>query len=513
MAFMSVDSIRVDRLTDHPLYLQVADQIRTKIEQGDLPPDTRLPASRTLAKRLGVNRITVVNAYSELEAEGVVVTRVGSGTYVAARTKSNIHPAIPPTPLRWRSPLAMRRYWSSNQMMAEMMRLARQPGVISFAGGAPASDFLPVNEFRRALNDVLRRDGAEALQYESAAGYFPLREVIATQLQRQDIQVSGEDVLITAGCQQAADIALRVLARSDNSVLMVEDPCYLGLLDLVTSRRITPVPVPMDDYGIQTEQLEQIILRHHPRLIYVTPTFHNPTGRTLPLNRRRELLRIATRYGIPILEDSSYVGLRFNGDRFPSLKSLDSDEIVFYAGGFSKTLVPGLRIGFLVAPVSLQERMIATKQTADILTSPLNQRALHAYLTTVDFSQHLVRVQEAYQYRRDVMVAAMKRYFPDGARWLSPDGGIYLWVEMPEDGPTATELYLTGINYNVAFAIGSVFSASGTYDYAMRFNFAVNGPEMIEEGIRRLGKAWYELLGRFPKRKGHRPQQTTVQIL
>jgi 2-aminoadipate transaminase len=385
--------------------------------------------------------------------------------------------------------------------------------VISFAGGAPASDFLPVNEFRRALNDVLRRDGAEALQYEAAAGYFPLRDAIAAQLRVRNIQVSGEDVLITAGCQQAADIALRVLARGEDSRLMVEDPCYLGLLDLATSRRITPVTVPVDEHGLRTDLLEQVILRHNPRLIYVTPTFHNPTGRTLPLDRRQELLRIAARYGIPILEDSSYVGLRYSGEPLPSLKSLDSEDIVFYAGGFSKTLVPGLRIGFLVAPGSLQERMIATKQTADILTSPLNQRALHAYLNSNHFDQHLVEVRQAYQHRRDVMEAAMRRYFPEGAQWQRPDGGIYLWVEMPEDGPTSTELYLAGINYNVAFAIGSVFSASGAFDHAMRFNFAVNGADAIDEGIRRLGKAWHELLQRFPRTKKRHSQQTGVQLL
>ncbi len=510
---MPFKTIQLNRESDQPLYLQVADQLRAGIENGALPPETRLPASRTLAKKLGVNRITIVNAYSELEAEGLVVTRVGSGTYVALPQHGAEQPALPPSPLRWRSPLAMRRQWSSNQMMAEMMRLVGQPGVISFAGGAPASEFLPVNEFRRALNDVLRRDGAEALQYEAAAGYFPLRESIAHMLQERGINAHGEDVLITAGCQQAADISLRVLARSSDSVLMVEDPCYLGLLDLVTSRRINPIGVPMDDFGLETDRLEQMILRHRPRLIYVTPTFHNPTGRTLPLQRRRELLAIAGRYGVPILEDSSYVGLRFEGDSLPSLKSMDSEGIVFYAGGFSKTLVPGIRIGFLVAPPALQERMIATKQTADILTSPLNQRALHAYLESGHFEGHLLQVRAAYRERRDAMMAAMQRYFPPGARWLSPAGGIYLWVEMPPGGPTATELYLTAVNYNVAFGIGSVFSASGQFDYALRLNFAVNSPEQIEEGIRRMGKAWHELLERYAAAGTRRPRAVSVQIL
>jgi 2-aminoadipate transaminase len=189
-------------------------------------------------------------------------------------------------------------------MVAEMTRLAHQPGVISFAGGAPASEFLPVHEFRRALNEVLRRDGAEALQYEQVTGYLPLREAIAGHLQQQNMSVKGKDILITAGCQQALDMALRVLTRSGSSVLMVEDPCYLGLLDLINARRITPVGIPLDEFGMRVDWLEPLILRHRPQLIYVTPTFHNPTGVTMPLARRQTLLDIAARCGVPVLEDT-----------------------------------------------------------------------------------------------------------------------------------------------------------------------------------------------------------------
>ncbi len=511
---MAASSIKINRDSDRPLYLQVADELRGQIETGALPAETRLPASRTLAKKLGVNRITIVNAYSELEAEGLVLTKVGSGTYVAPAKPTLAADDRPPELSRWRGPLALRRQWNAGQMMQEMMRLARHPGVISFAGGAPASDFLPVNEFRRAINDVLRRDGAEALQYEEAAGYYPLREKIADMLARRNINVRAEDILITAGCQQAADIALRVLTRGSESVLVVEDPCYLGLLNLITARQITPIGVPMDEYGLLTDRLEQVILRHRPRLIYVTPSFHNPTGLTMPLDRRQSLLEIATRYGVPILEDSSYVGLRYEGKTLPSLKSMDHEDIVFYAGGFSKTLVPGIRIGYLIAPAILQERMIATKQTADILTSPLNQRALYAYLCTEDFDAHLALVQREYKLRRDVMVAAAERYFPDSARWRVPEGGIYLWVEMDPGGPTATELYLTAINYNVAFSIGSVFSASGSFAHAMRLNFATQPPDDIEEGIRRLGKAWHERLAQHSVSGSHvRRQRSAIEFL
>jgi DNA-binding transcriptional MocR family regulator len=504
---MPLNGIHLSREADRSLYLQVADQLRTQIENGVLGPNTRLPASRALAKQLGVNRITIVNAYAELEAEGLVATRVGSGTYVTASKE--------PTPdqaAQWVSPLSLRPHWSPNQMMAEMMRLARQPGIISFAAGAPASEFIPVNEFRRALNDVLRRDGADALQYEEAAGYPLLRETIAHELQKQGIQADGNDVLITAGCQQAVDIALRVLAPGEDSSLIVEEPCYLGLLDLALARHITPVGVAVDEHGLQTERLEQIILRHRPCLIYVTPSFHNPTGLTMPLERRQVLLDIAARYGVPILEDTTYDELYYEGEPLPSLKSLDTADIVFHAGGYSKTLIPGIRIGYLVAPAVLQERVIAAKQTTDILTSPLNQRALHAYLSTGHFTQHLKFVRSAYKARRDAMLEAAERYFPAEAYWRRPEGGIYLWIEMPPAGPTATELYLTAINYNVAFSIGSVFSASGSFAHAMRLNFAARPAEEIEEGMRRLGKAWKELLAR-PGQTTRSHHRSAVHIL
>ncbi|MBE7551141.1 MAG: PLP-dependent aminotransferase family protein [Anaerolineales bacterium] len=485
--------IQLLRQTDQPLYLQVAEQLRQQIENGELAPHTRLPASRILAKKLGVNRITIVNAYAELEAEGLVISRVGSGTFVAGEQQPA---ALAPSPL-WRGSPVGRRPWNANQMVAEMMRLARQPGVISFAGGSPSSEFLPVHELRRALNEVLRRDGVAALQYEEAAGYLPLRETIARQMQQQHIPVNGQDILITTGCQQALDVTVNVLTRSsEDNLVVVEDPCYLGFLDILAARRLTPLGVPVDGQGMQVDRLEQIILRHRPRLIYTTPSFHNPTGTTLSLPRRRALLEVASRYGVPILEDSCYDTLYYEGEPPPSLKSLDTADIVFLAGGFGKTLAPGLRIGYLVAPSAWQERVIAAKQTADILTSPLNQYALHSYLHSGHYADHLSLTRRAYRERRDLMAAAARRYFPQEAVWRCPAGGMYLWVEMPPSGPTATDLYMAAINYSVVFALGSVFSASNSFSHAMRLNFATPALDEIEEGMRRLGKAWKELLAR-----------------
>ncbi len=502
--------INLTRHTKQALYLQVADQLRAKIEQGELTPQTRLPASRVLAKQLGVNRITIINAYAELEAEGFVFSRKGSGTFVSTIETDPVDPFPddPYHPPMWENSLTQRGPQSANQMVSEMMRLARQPGVISFASGTPANEYLPVNDFRRALNDVLRHDGAEALQYEEAAGYFPLRAYIADQLQTRNIQANANNILITAGCQQAVDIVLRVLAQGEDNTIIVEDPCYLGLLDQLAARRITPIGIPVDEQGLQVDQLEQLILRHRPRLIFVTPSFHNPTGCTMSLERRQALLDIATRYGVPILEDVSYEELYYNDSPLPTLKSLDKSDLVFHTSGYSKTLAPGIRIGYLVVPTILSEQMVATKQTADILTAPLNQRALYTYLKSGQFLQHLQKVRAAYQTRRDTMIEAAKKYLPAEATWDCPDGGIYLWMKMPAGLATATDLYLSAVNQGVAFAIGSVFSANNSCSQAMRLNFACHTPETITEGMRRLGQAWQALLKRQqeqPSQISHRP--------
>jgi 2-aminoadipate transaminase len=454
-----------------------------------------------MAKKLGVNRITIVNAYAELEIEGLVVSRVGSGTFVVgghSPAGRGGETKLAPIPVGvWRDSLGLPKPANASQMITEMMRLTHQPGVISFAGGAPASEFLPVNEFRRALNEVLRRDGADALQYEQTGGYEPLRQAIADILSRQGILAHKDHILITTGCQQALDITLSMLTPHETNVVIVEDPCYLGLLDLLNTRHLTPVGLRVDEHGLRLDQLEQALVRYRPRLIHVTPTFHNPTGATMSLERRWALLDIAGRHGVPIVEDISYNELRYEGESLPTLKSLDTADLVFLAGGFSKILAPGIRIGFLVAPVYARDRLLAIKQTIDILTSPLNQRALHAYLQSGHFSEHLRQVRAAYRQRRDAMLAAVQQYLPAEAQWQIPLGGNYLWVNMPPNGPSATDLYLAAINYNVAFALGPVFSTSGSFTHALRLSFVTQPPAAIEEGIRRLGKAWRELVNRY----------------
>ena len=489
--------IKLERNNGRALYMQIVDALRQKIELGQLPPYTRLPSSRQLAQELHVNRITIVNAYAELEAEGLVKSHVGQGTFVAEVPAPGQKQTTP-----WRPPIQTlpQREWSPNLMMREMMRLAQQPEVISFAAGHPASEFLPVVEFRQALNEVLRRDGAEALQYGDAMGYYPLRQTIAQQLSQQNVPVTADDILITDGCQQAMDLVLRVLGREEE-IILVENPSYLGLLDMIASHRMTPIGLPTDEYGLRVDKLEPLILRYRPQLLYVVPTFHNPTGATMPLERRRALLALAHKYNLPILEDNIYHELYFAAPPPPALMSLDENpsNLVFHASSYSKMLMPGLRLGYLVAPPQFQERLINLKQTIGIASSSLNQRALNVYLQTGHLQTHLEKIRQAYRERCEVILEAAERYFPKTACWQVPTGGLYLWVKMDPDGPRATDLYLKALNYGVAFAIGSVFFAYNPSLYTMRLNYAACAPEDIREGVRRLGKAWREQLAPSPR--------------
>ncbi len=499
--------IQLDRSNNHPLYLQIVKAIRDKIEGGVLQSQTRLPASRNLAKQLGVNRITVVNAYAELTAEGLLESQVGRGTFVADVALSDASWLCTPLATTWQASISKPTTynWHSNDTARDLMKLAQQLGIISFASGTVASEFLPVLPFRKALNDVLRRDGAAAMQYEEPIGYYPLRQIIAAYLSQRNLAVTADDILITDGCQQALDLVLRLVGRERDTVL-VENPSYLGLLDIIHSHRMTPIGVPTDEDGLVVEQIEPLILRFRPQLIYLSPNFQNPTGRTTSLARREALLALAHKYNLLILEDDISRELYFTEPPPPSLANLDQgpQSLVFYASSYSKILMPGLRLGYLIAPPAMQNRISVLKQTMDISSSALNQRALALYLGQDygvqpcgggpgTFTAHLEAVRQAYQSRAEVMLDALLHDLPTVGQWSTPQGGLYLWGELPADGPSASDLYLKAIECGTAFAIGSVFFAHQPSQHSLRLNFACHTSDEIREGIRRLSKAWQML--------------------
>jgi DNA-binding transcriptional MocR family regulator len=481
-------AVLLDRDGEEPIYRQLIRHIRMQIESGTLPAGARLPASRDLARQLNISRISVVNAYAELRAEGYLSAHAGRGTFVSKDGSS----AATPEKSNGASSHS-ETATSPDRSIRDMMALARRPGVISFSIGSPPPEFVPMQQVRDAINSVLDRDGPKALNYEMTEGYPPLRSAVRDYVTALGIQCSIDHVLITGGAQQAVDLVVQALL-SEGETLVTENPTYLGMIDIARTRRVQLHGIECDEEGIRLDMLENYILDNPVKLIFVMPTFQNPTGFVMPLHRRRQLLNLANTYNVTILEDTVYHELRFEGDPLPPLKALDDTGIVIHASGFTKMLLPGLRIGYLIANGAHFERLVRVKQAADISTPGLNQRTVHLLLERGVLAQQLERNNRELKRRRDVAIAAAQKYLPPGTRWNVPQGGLYLWAELPRTGPTAAELYISAIQMDVAYAIGNVFYTNGAGNYRVRLNFGAHKPADIEEGFRRLGRAWRELV-------------------
>jgi GntR family transcriptional regulator/MocR family aminotransferase len=480
--------IPIDRQHAAPLYQQIETFLRQSIVAGTLAPTTRLPAARQVAHDLGVSRITVENAYAALEADGLVERRAGSGTYVLQ----------PDTlPLSGGGGSADWPLWQHDAMSAtglgpmstpaERTPPARHPHTISFTGFGDPRRF-PVDEFYRAIKDVMRRDGSAALEFDDRHGYGPLRATIAHVLASQGVQAQAESVLITSGSQQALMLAAQILLKPGD-VVLVERPTYDLALELFRAQRLKIIGCPTDAAGMQTESLEPLLQQHHPKLIYTIPNFQNPTGACLSLPRRRQLIALADRYNIPILEDDFVGDLRYEGRAQPALKALDPGGRVLYVGTFSKMIMPGLRVGFLVAEGPIFELLAQLKRVHDLMTSTLTQRALEVYVTVGRYQAHVRRSCQAYRRRRDAIVHAIERELPGGVQVVSPQGGLFVWLRLPE-GMSALRLLPLAAGEGVEYAPGPrFFPQPADGERFMRLNFATQTPEDIDEGIRRLGRA------------------------
>lgn len=479
--------IPIDRQSQTPLYQQVEQFLRESILSGGLLPGSRLPSSRQLARDLGVNRLTIVNAYGLLEANGLIETRTGSGAYVlpppapilAAKEQSATWPL-------WQQELAAQL--SSAAAADSDFNPSPPPGLMDLASGSGDARLFPVEEYRRVIQTVLRRDGMQALNYGEHAGYLPLRETVAHILSSQGIPAQAGRVLITSGSQQAIALVSRLLLEPGETIL-VESPTYAVALDLFRALRLKIVGVPVDEYGMQVEQLEPLLQQYRPRLIYTIPNFHNPTGACLSLSRRRKLIELAGRYNLPILEDD-YVGdLRYEGRTLPTLKALDPGGQVIYASTFSKMIMPGLRVGYLLADGPVYSALLDYKRVNDLTTANLHQRALEAYVTVGRYQAHLRRSCQLYRRRRDAIVEAANRFLPASINVQAPQGGLFLWLRLPQ-GLDAQELLPIAQAEGVSFAPGYRFFPDPPAGQPfLRLNFANHSPDELVESMKRLGRA------------------------
>jgi len=400
-----------------------------------------------------------------------------------------------PTP--WTNRFAQRTKVIKSSVIRELLKLTQRPEVISFAGGLPAPELFPIERFKEACQRVLVEKAACALQYGTTEGYAPLREMIAQNMARYGIVAAADNVLITSGSQQALDLIGKLLINPGDRVL-VEAPTYLGALQAFDVYGAEYVSVPIDDDGLQTELLEEA-LRSGPKFMYILPNFQNPGGVTLAEGRRHQLVLLAERYGIPIIEDDPYGQLRYEGEHLPPLIVVDRENLqrddgyrlgnVIYLSTFSKTLAPGLRLGWIVAPPEVITKLVQLKQGADLHTSTFAQVVAYEVARDGFLDEHVRKIRQVYRERRDAMLAALQEFFPPEGTWTHPAGGLFLWVTLPED-IECKALFADALRQNVAFVPGDSFYATGDEGGRhMRLNFSNAPPEQIREGIRRLSIA------------------------
>ena len=395
----------------------------------------------------------------------------------------------------WEYRFASRTKRISSSIIREILKFAQVPGMISFAGGLPAPDVFPVEEINLATNRVLEEHGPQALQYSTTEGYVPLREMIVELTKESGIEVTLDNVQITTGSQQALDLLGKVFINPGDRVL-VESPTYLGALQAWNAYDAEYITVPVDDDGMVVDKLEEA-LRKSPKFIYVLPNFQNPTGVTLSLERRQRIVELADKYGVPIVEDDPYAQLRYAGEHLPSLLALDAiyrnqtnvpcDGNVIYLSTFSKILAPGLRLAWVVAPSNVIKKMVQAKQGADLHTSSIVQMIAYETFQKDFLERHVGVIRDVYGKRMQLMLDAIQKNFPSGVTWTKPQGGMFLWVTLPEE-INATDLLQKAIDEKVAFVPGEFFHPLGGGKNTMRLNFSNASPDNIVEGISRLGK-------------------------
>lgn len=485
--------VELDRSDASPLYLQISRQLREQIRRGELTPGFRLPPERRLAAMLGVNRTTVVNAYRELTAEGLIAGHVGRGTVVAELGVATPQPGGAQAedgasrPLPWGQLFTPATEAASDPLLVDLRLIAARPDVISFAAGVPAPDLYPIGAIRALLDEALHQDGQSLLQYCPSEGFGPLREALASGSGRERSPVDPADVLVVAGSQQGLYLLARTLLEPGD-VVAIESPTYLGAMQVFRSAGARLLPIPVDRDGMRVDWLEELIGRRRPKLIYTLPTFQNPTGATLSLERRRRLLALAAREQIPVIEDDPYGLLRYEGRALPSLGELDRAGTVIELSTVSKVLFPGFRIGWLVAPRPVTERLALMKQIVDLDTNALAQWAVWAFLERGMLDAHLADLRAVYARRRDHMLAALGREASGLMEWTQPAGGFYIWAKLT-GAVRSRDLLPEAARRGVAFAPGVPFHPDGGGEATLRLNFTLPDEPAIDAGIARLAEA------------------------
>ena len=463
-----------------PAYIQIAEMFQNMIRSGEIFDGERFPSVRKLAKELGVSNATVIAAYQYLEQNGLVYTKPGSGTYL-----------LP-----------------ADRMMPE--EAAQQPapdrtfipdGCINLAGNTPGPEMFPANAFKEAINRVLDMDGGNAFTYQESGGSHELRREIVRYVNTCfSIQCTEETVLVTSGAQQALDLISKALL-SANDVVLTENPTYRGAHSPFTLRGAKVLGVPVEPDGINMDILKHYIQRYRPRLVYTMPTFQMPTGVCMSAQKRTELLRLAEHYDFYVLEEDLLSDLSLDGHRPIPLRAEDTQERVIYIKSFSKIIMPGIRMGFMILPKRIIQAIIDVKYYTDISASGLIQRALGLYLQSGAWATHFEKMTSQYRERMETAAGMMFAWTNFGVSFQKPKGGFGIWIKLPEKFSDA-EVFHRCLNHNVLINKGSSFYISPMHEYRryIRISYAAPGIGEIEAGLKTVETSIRTLAAKKAKR-------------
>jgi DNA-binding transcriptional MocR family regulator len=458
-----------------PVYREISSALERGVTSGALAPGARLPAERQLAAALRLSRTTIVQAYRELEARGLVRRYIGRGTFVSGPLDTS------GAPFAWRGKVAVAALRDSDSVIRDLVGGSVSSDLLSLAAGTPALDRFPVDAFRRSLHRTLGQHGSAVWGHAPTEGLSALREAIARRFGGRP-----ENVLVLAGAQQGLDLLARCLIDPGDTVV-VDRPGYLGAL--LTFRAAGARLVGWDVVRHDLDELEDLIVRYRPKLIYVNPTFQNPTGWTMPIRLRRDFVALAARLRVPVIEDDTYRELSLGAAPPPSLYSLDTQSVVIHLNTFSKVLAPGLRLGWLSAVEPIVEQLALIKQRADPHTQSLIQHIAADLIEGGTFDKHLTVLREEHRARRDAVGAALQRHVRgDLLRWSVPEGGLYFWCRLAGRVSTAA-VSRHAIAASVAFAQGHVFYPDHAGDKELRLCFTSIPASRAEEVARRLARA------------------------
>ena len=497
-------NITLDKKAKRSLYRQLRDQLRRMVDDGALPPGARLPGTRELAEQLGVSRKTVLTAFVELEAESYLESIPQSGTFVKDRRKLTLYGSKAPVvesvnavvdntePFEWE------RFQIPGEFFAMPPRTngTKDNHSISFTKALPDDRLFPFDQIKQITSTLLWYPKDFFFNYGNPQGYQPLVEYIEGKMALDGVDMAAgskheNHVIITNGFQSALNLILTLLVKPGDTVA-IENPTYAAILNLLIARGINYVGIPVDDNGMRVDELAGVASKQKISAVITIPTFHNPTGTTLSLERRHALLRLAEMHKFPIIEDAYANDLRYSGEVLPTLKSLDRGGYVLQIGSFSKTLLPGLRLGWITLPVEAAQSVFRLKRACDKSDSFFLQVILHEFIKKGHFDRHLKRTRRIYRSRLDAMVAAMREHFPKEVTWYQTDGGLSLWVNLPKSWKSMA-VYQLARERGVEFAVANFFWSDKHDSNGFRLSFAQLDENEIVEGIKRLGELLREI--------------------